>query len=75
MKLIPVMLALLWLGACSTPAIVGQQLDRNAAEMLNVDEKLLNDCVVITTVTQTPSSWWSWVAPVRQVTTTLECNQ
>ena len=75
MKTAIVLAAALLLSACSTPAIVGDQLGYNASEMLEATPNLRRDCRTVTTVTQTPSSWWSWVAPVRQVTTTLECQQ
>lgn len=69
-----VMLAAL-LAGCTTPAIVSDQLGRNATEMLHADRNLHPGCFVITTTTKTPSSWWSYLAPVRKVTTTLECTQ
>jgi hypothetical protein len=69
-----VLLMALLLAGCTTPAIVVDQLDRNATELLDVNDKLRGDCRIVTTVTQTPSSWWSWVAPVRQVTSTVECK-
>jgi uncharacterized lipoprotein YmbA len=73
MKLTVIIVALLMAG-CTTPAIVGEQLNLNAAELLDVNDKLRSDCRIVTTVTQTPSSWWSWIAPVRQVTSTVECK-
>ena len=66
--------AVVVLAGCSTPAIVHEQLQLNAAELLDVNEKLTSGCSHIVTTTQTPSSWWSWVAPVRQVTSSVECK-
>ena len=67
------LLPLLLLAGCTAPAIVHEQLNFGAHEVLHIDKNLHRGCLEIVTVTKTPSSWWSVVAPVREVRTTLEC--
>ncbi len=74
MKRLSLVLLAVLLAGCTTPAIVADQLQRNATELLAVNDHLSGDCMALETVTRTPSSWWSWVAPVRQVTTTVACT-
>lgn len=75
MKYVLLIAILYLLAGCTAPAIVHEQLNYNAHEMLNSDHKLTPFCTEIVTVTKTPSSWWSVVAPVREVRTTLACTR
>ena len=65
--------AFLLLAGCSTPAIIPTQLGVNSTQLIKSSDKLIGQCIAVVTTTQTPSSWWSYVAPVRQVTSQVEC--
>ena len=62
------------LAGCTVPKIVHEQLNVNSAELLAVNHKLTSQCTLLVTTTLTPSTWWSIVAPVRKVTSTVECK-